>query len=669
MIQGLNLICCFALMISSISADETNEIKIPLALQPPKIDGFIDLNEWSTAVGFDGFLWEGSLEKRRVHSFITATESNLYLAIVSQLPVEGELLSQIQTDTLKVVYDDSIEVWIDPTPGTEHGKTFQMVANSLGYRGYKMHSRGNVAEELSWQGNWKIANGLHDGYWHCEISIPISEIASGRKASDGSWGINICRNWKNPWSFSSLGGTTYAPQNTKFIFVKERIPVVKHIDRGDIFSGDIDVVLVIDNPSTKPVSVSAEILLSRDMMPEINQKEIISIEPNEQKELNLQVKDDISKKFDLKLKVNSMDGNTSYYSRSLRWQSSPKWEWRISKQAKLPIDFQFAYYPYLNKMRILADISSLPKDAVLDHLSAEIRKRNKEIVKTVEFNQFSNGQQEQTFDLPPLEGEYEIAITAFGENVPKGEVVKTFDRTVYPWEHNEFGKSRKVYPPFTPLKVKDRKIQPILREYEMNNLGLWDQVISKDKPLLSAPMTFRINSNGREIAIKPESLNFISADDDIVVTESSFSADKFSATVRSKCEYDGMMLVDLTLDPSNEPIESLILEIPMRNDIATMVHAMGDGIRNTIYKYIPEGEGVVWTSAEVHDDDLPKNFCSYIYVGNPVRGLCWFAENDKGWSLDRNKPNVELVRKDDTLTLKINLINKPLTIFARGGNR
>ena len=193
-------------------------------------------------------------------------------------------------------------------------------------------------------------------------------------------------------------------------------------------------------------------------------------------------------------------------------------------------------------------------------------------------------------------------------------------------------------------------------------LGLWDQVISKDKPLLSAPMTFSINFNGREIAIKSESLNFINTDDDIVNMESSFTADGISAKVRSKCEYDGMMLVDLTLIPSNETLESLILEIPMRNDTATMVHAMGDGIRNTIYKYIPKGEGVVWTSAEVHDSDLPKNFCSYIYVGNPVMGLCWFAENDKGWSLDRNKPNVELIRKDGTLTLMVNLVNKPLTI-------
>ena len=70
-----------------------------------------------------------------------------------------------------------------------------------------------------------------------------------------------------------------------------------------------------------------------------------------------------------------------------------------------------------------------------------------------------------------MEGEYEIAITAFGENVPKGEVIKTFDRTVYPWEHNQFGKSRKIYPPFTPLKVDGHKIKPVLREYEINDLG------------------------------------------------------------------------------------------------------------------------------------------------------------------------------------------------------
>ncbi len=37
-------------------------------------------------------------------------------------------------------------------------------------------------------------------------------------------------------------------------------------------------------------------------------------------------------------------------------------------------------------------------------------------------------------------------------------------------------------------------------------------------------------------------------------------------------------------------------------------------------------------------------------------------ENDKGWNLDRSKPNIELVRKGDTLTLMVNLVNKPLIV-------
>ena len=62
MIQGLNLICCFALMIGSVSADGTNEIKIPLALRSPKIDGLIDHNEWSTAVRLMDFYGKGILK-------------------------------------------------------------------------------------------------------------------------------------------------------------------------------------------------------------------------------------------------------------------------------------------------------------------------------------------------------------------------------------------------------------------------------------------------------------------------------------------------------------------------------------------------------------------------------------------------------------------------------
>jgi len=100
-----------------------NDYRVPLMPQPPKVDGKIEAAEWAAAGGFDGFAMNGLLERRRIRAWVAATPTHLYFAFKSQLPDEGGILAQINQDTLKLVYDDSIEVWIDPTPGSEHGNT------------------------------------------------------------------------------------------------------------------------------------------------------------------------------------------------------------------------------------------------------------------------------------------------------------------------------------------------------------------------------------------------------------------------------------------------------------------------------------------------------------------------------------------------------------------
>ena len=82
-------------------------------------------------------------------------------------------------------------------------------------------------------------------------------------------------------------------------------------------------------------------------------------------------------------------------------------------------------------MRVLADATNLPREAKLETLSATVRKLGGDGVATVEFAALRDGKQEVIFDLPPLEGQYEIALKATGEGVPAEEVVKSFERTVY----------------------------------------------------------------------------------------------------------------------------------------------------------------------------------------------------------------------------------------------
>lgn len=641
---------------------DAGDYAAPLMSQPPKIDGKIEPGEWQLSTGFDGFAMNGLLERRKIRAWIGATTTHFYLALKSQLPDEGALLAQITTDTLKVVYDDSVEVWIDPTPGSEHGCTFQMLVNSLGRQGYNHHPRGNVRQNPTWRGTWTTANGFHDGFWHCELAVPIEEIAPGRKTTDGVWGINLCRNWKQEWAFSSLGGGAYAPTD-RFVFLPDA-PAIWHENRADCTLGDVQAALIIYNPTNRDLALQTRLLLKRDMMPELEQAEGVTIPPGSRKELLLKTKDEITRTFDMTLSVLRSGEQAPLYSRSYKWKRSEPWRWSASKPEVLPVDFQFGYYPYLNTMRVLADVSNLPPAATLDHLLCTIRaKGGSAPLKTVRFDRFTNGKQELMFDLPPLKGEYEIAMTAVGAGVPAGELVKSFQRTVYDWERGNLGKSTKVYPPFTPIRVQGKRVSVVLRDHDINDLGLWDQVIARDKSLLASPMTFTVSVDGQHAASQPDALRFDTVADHQARSHTSFRAAAFRATAEANWDYDGTMRMDLALQPSEgKSIQSLTLDIPLRADAAQLLHAMGDGIRNTLYERIPSGQGVVWTSEKVQANDLPKNFCSYIYIGTPVRGLCWFAENDRGWSWDPAKPNVELIREPDKLTLRVHLINKPVVI-------
>lgn len=646
------------------------EFAVPLMSKPPEIDGFIQEGEWSLALGFDGFAWQGNLERRQVRAFLGATETHIYIAILSQLPAKGDLVKGVKKNTPKIVFDDSIEVWIDPNPNYPTGITFQMLANPLGYRAYIQHGRGEARAEPSWRGHWEIANGFHDGFWHCEIAIPIEEIAPQRKASQGIWGINICRNWKNPWQFSSLGGESYEPRNLLFRFLPTA-PAISFRFLSDPHPGEIRSTLSLSNPTSQPMSLRASLRLVGDKSPQVEEEKSLSLAPGEKLEIPFTREDPLSNEFRLSISVAVSDG-APLYQREYKWQRGAKeWSWVAPETPPPPpIDLQFAYYPYLNKIRLLVDITGLPEKSKVKEIKASIREANThKVIKTIPFRDFVEGREEREIILPPLEGRYEIVLKAEGENLPSGEVVKTFERRRFEWERNPAGRSRKVYPPFTPLKVQGKKVLAVLREHSMNDMGLWDQVIAESaetgvkKSVLSAPMRYRVFIQGREERLQAKPLRFSSLAPDQVIGEGEWKAGRLSARFKCTWDYDGMMRVDLTLLPTSQEVDSLFLEIPFTEETAQMLHAMADGIRGLIVtQRIPEGEGIVWDSTKVGVEDFPPNFATYIFVGNPVRGIAWFCENDRGWSWDETKPNAELIREGGGVILRIHFINKPLVI-------
>ena len=166
-----------------------------------------------------------------------------------------------------------------------------------------------------------------------------------------------------------------------------------------------------------------------------------------------------------------------------------------------------------------------------------------------------------------------------------------------------------------------------------------------------------------DAVVQIEPLRVTSAKDHEVVTEGGFGMGTFRAKFRDTWDYDGTVRVELTLEPTNgQAVNALMLQIPLRADVATLIHANSDRIRAPIAQKLPAGDGVVWDGSKVACDDFIKNFCPYIYLGDAVRGLCWFADNDRNWGWDPKTPNITVVRQGDQVSLCVHLINQPTVI-------
>jgi len=660
-------------------AESGEAFRVPLMKDAPMLDGKIEPKEWAASAGFDGFITlnEGKLQRRRARGFVGATATHLYVAIQTQRPDEGALMAEVKTDSLKAVYDDSVEVYVCPTPEAIDRVDYQFLCNSLGKGGYNIHLLGAGKEEPSWQGDYQQAHGQQDGWWSTEIAIPLAKLgagAQGRKATDGLWAVNICRDWKPDWGWSSLSGA-YPHSGLTFAFTSEPAPGVRFEWSKDPTFLPAIGQLIVCNPSNKPLELKAALNLARNNMPELKEEKILSLAPGASETLKMSIaENDPTTIFDLTTQVTSADGKTVFYRRATKWgRAKEANRWVIGKPKDAPpVDFRFAYYPSRNKLRIAADINGLPKNAKPTRVSAVVREAaGKKEVKAFDFplDKFADGRQEATCELPKLDGDYEIAMKTEGENCPKGETVKTFERKAFPWENLAAGRSTKVYPPFTPIKVDGVKLATVLREHTLNGFGLLNQIVAKsantgvEKPLLAAPMRYVVRAAGADVSVPEKAVKLASVQPHEVCTEGTLAADPLKAAFRNTWDYDGTLRVDLTLLPSDgKAIEKLTLEIPFLADAATMIHANSDRIRAPVAQKIPDGNGVVWDARKVACDDFIKSFCPYIFIGGPVRGLCWFAENDKGWGWNPATPNLDVVRKDGQVILRVHLINQPTTI-------
>jgi hypothetical protein len=351
-------------------------------------------------------------------------------------------------------------------------------------------------------------------------------------------------------------------------------------------------------------------------------------------------------------------------------------------------EFRFAYFPSQDRLRLL--VLRPPRPFTKWEAVLYGRGQGKPLARAG--GALPMPKAGETMATPSLEdGTCEIALTLSAPAGARREIRRTFERKRFPWENNQLGRDRIILPPFTPLTVEQTPpaVACVLRRHVLDGTGLWKQVSSEGRELLASPMRLEVDSGGKTYIADGGPVTFGETAADRVRGTTSWNAGPVRGRTDFEFDYDGMAKVSLQLPSSGAAVDAMRLVIPMKTAETWLMHPVTDLLRFHYAGRIPNGkgrlwdyggtlrevrytdsgepdaDGRVWDSRQVGRWQLPGPFVPYIWIGGPERGLCWFAENDRDWSLAPERPALEIRRQGETTSLVVHLVTRPLVLSRR----
>lgn len=662
-------------------------VAMPLVKHAPTIDGRIEEDEWRHAVRGIGLVSRktGVVAAREAVFLVACDGQKLYVALKTEVAPDGRILTRAvpgeKRDVVAALLDDSFELVVDPKRGRTEGdrRYYHVIANARGalYDWTVDPDKPRGPRDLSWRpGDWQISGQVLDGFWHVETAIPIAALEATADDLRRPWGLRIGRNWRRPHERAqwAAGAANYDEQPTMpQIVIDPDAPVVRVLSlHHEHEEPRIEVAVV--NPHARPVTVRVQLSDAWHRDPPERLDERATVEAGRQRSFVLGSRDGGPEGLhQTTIRVSSPDGRHVYFDRGLRWSlGRPAEVWAIGEEQRRAVDLKMSFYPYYGKIAYRVDVEAMPLRDKLTGATAALWRADREGRPTGEPLwqkpvRFKGSLAEGVEEIPKLDdGKYAFGITMHGDaGLSREPVFQSFVREVFPWEHNNLGLSDEVMPPFTPLEAEGSTVRAVLREHRHAATGLWDQVVSQGEELLGAPARWEVVAaqGGKQPAacqVAGTGWRLLAHKPTEVRGEAGWSAGPVRAKVTTEYDYDGMMLVELTLQPTGAAaVHRLSLVVPLRNDLARYMHAVGDGLRHNYAGFTPEGNGRVWDSSKADKLEIVGTFFPYLWLGDGERGLCWFADTDRDWLLDEETPVIELEREGEVLTMRVNLITRP----------
>ena len=655
------------------------EVRLPLVAAKPAIDGEVQDDEWSGGTRMERFGRGPELAPQEATFRLAADAEELFVAVVSETPPGGRLLSRVNplpgdTDA-RTFLDDSVELVLDPLRGdkTDRRRLYHAIFNARGavYDQAYSPAGGGVA----WRGHWRVASKMVGDRWHFELALPWKDM--GVTADDlrgRPMGVRVGRNWQRSagpeqTEWSPLGGAYLTPETMPLVTWDPAAPVVQMLQLRDPATRKVQLRMSVRNPGAQPIQVRGVLEGRPAGSAPARTDKVLTLAPGAGENLEVGATLTAGESLTNHVSVTSHDGRTVFYRRDWSWNPErPAVVWRLDADADKKVDLAFAYFPYHDRMKVRANVAALAGKDALREIRLQVRSRGaaRPLAETT-MPPVKSDVTEADWSLPPLaDGEYELVANLQGLGAEP--VVFGFVRHHFPWERNVLGTSDVLVPPFTAMTVEGSVVGAVGRRHTIGDAGLWDQVESVGEPLLAAPMRLEVTAGGKTEAVAAAGpAEFAEHTPTRVVARAAWSAPAAGVAGATRCrwDYDGVMKCELDLGPATPAgaaVDAVTLVIPLRDREAPLMHVSTDGLRFNYAGKTPTGEGRVWDGSKAARNSIVGSYVPYVWLGGTERGVCVFGDNDRGWVTDPAVPCQEIVRRGDTLELRLNLVARPTWI-------
>lgn len=697
-------------------------VSAPRAGKLPVIDGTLNLaqGEWGDAAAIAGMLdpRPGLLLPLKALTFITWDEENFYLGVRTEVK-PGHVLRRRGRDydgASGVNRDDAVEIFFNPLGRDQpEPAIFQIMYNALGFRWDAMQTVGVTAKY--WDAtDWQFASDYKVGmdHWDMEVKIPVRSMRMKSPNRPGDcWLFLATRDWKNLidpngkaiWNiYSSVTGNGgFISQENQFPLVLDAsAPVVQLLDIGGLCRGEFGLTARFANTTAAPQTFTARASVydntgvqGRDQdwalrgSPLASQQRQITLKPGESLvwnvpgtalPVNAPGKDKPIGCYGFVFKVSRPGSAVPLFVRQCDFVKTGEYR---ARAAGAGYPMAAAYNPVRGTIMPTCDILDYPDKSKVRGLKVEVfaagetpegRPLLSRLVTRVSRDIIS-----ELLPLPDLKpGTYPVRMALLGKD---DKVIQSADMKIqkldeartFPWWNSRAGISDEPVPPHRPMRCEGSTVITTTSRVRFDGSAMPAQVRMTGKDLLAAPVRLTAAAAGKPVAFAPAAAApVISRKSDIEVDlAGALRSAQLNVKIVNHIEYDGAQWITLDVAPTQKELrlDYLRLEIPFKPERGQFLYTMAmAGRESWVAEELTQGEGKLWDSAKCRGLGMTVGtFMPQYVVTDSLRGLCWYADNDRGWVPTDEVPATEALRQGGETILRFCLIGRPFTL--RGPRR